>query len=93
MIKKDINLIDEKFRKEKIYSKQFLEILRSKYNLSSILKTMKNLGVLQAYIPEFANVVGQMQFDLFHIYITVDEHTFKVVRNMRQMKLFKQKRI
>ena len=90
LIKKDINLIDEKFRKQKIYSKQFLEILRSKYNLSSILKTMKNLGVLQAYIPEFANVVGQMQFDLFHIY-TVDEHTFKVVRNMRQMKLFKQK--
>ena len=90
LIKKHINLIDEKFRKQKIYSKQFLEILRSKYNLSSILKTMKNLGVLQAYIPEFANVVGQMQFDLFHIY-TVDEHTFKVVRNMRQMKLFKQK--
>ena len=90
LIKKHINLIDEKFRKQKIYSKQFLEILRSKYNLSSILKTMKNLGVLQAYIPEFADVVGQMQFDLFHIY-TVDEHTFKVVRNMRQMKLFKQK--
>ena len=90
LIKKHINLIDEKFRKQKIYSKQFLEILRSKYNLSSILKTMKNLGVLQAYITEFANVVGQMQFDLFHIY-TVDEHTFKVVRNMRQMKLFKQK--
>ena len=90
LLKKHINLIDEKFRKQKIYSKQFLEILRSKYNLSSILKTMKNLGVLQAYITEFANVVGQMQFDLFHIY-TVDEHTFKVVRNMRQMKLFKQK--
>ena len=48
--------------------------------------TMKDLGILQKYIPEFGEVVGQMQFDLFHVY-TVDEHTFKLVRNMRQMKL------
>jgi [protein-PII] uridylyltransferase len=89
LIKQNINLIDDEFRKNSFYSEQFLEILRSKYNLSSILKTMKTLGVLQAYIPDFAGVVGQMQFDLFHVY-TVDEHTFKVVRNMRQMKLNKQ---
>ena len=53
---------------------------------------MKNLGVLQAYIPEFSDVIGQMQFDLFHVY-TVDEHTFKVVRNMRQMLLYKTKNL
>ena len=39
---------------------------------------MKSLGIIQAYIKEFDEVVGQMQFDLFHVY-TVDEHTFKVV--------------
>ena len=89
LIRKNINLIDKEFRKNETYANQFLEILRSKYNLSSILRTMKSLGVMQEYIPEFKAVVGQMQFDLFHTY-TVDEHTFKVVRNMRQMKLNKQ---
>jgi [protein-PII] uridylyltransferase len=49
---------------------------------------MKMTGILQKYIPEFEEVIGQMQFDLFHIY-TVDEHTLKVVRNMRQMKIKK----
>ena len=88
LIKKNAKLIDKDFRRNEVYANQFLNILKSKYNLSSILRTMKALGILQRYIPEFDNVIGQMQFDLFHVY-TVDEHTFKVVRNMRQMKLNK----
>ena len=90
LLKKNANLIDSQFRKNKTFANQFLKILRSKHNLSSILKTMKDLGILQKYIPEFGEVVGQMQFDLFHVY-TVDEHTFKLVRNMRQMKLHEEK--
>ena len=90
LLKRNANLIDTQFRKNKTFANQFLKILRSKHNLSSILKTMKDLGILQKYIPEFGEVVGQMQFDLFHVY-TVDEHTFKLVRNMRQMKLHEQK--
>ena len=89
MLRKNLNLIDQEFRKDKYFAEQFLDILKSKHNLSSILKTMKSLGILQKYIPEFGEVVGQMQFDLFHVY-TVDEHTLKVVRNMRQMKLYEQ---
>ena len=89
LLRKNLNLIDQEFRKDKYFAKQFLDILKSKHNLSSILKTMKSLGILQKYIPEFGEVVGQMQFDLFHVY-TVDEHTLKVVRNMRQMKLYEQ---
>tara|TARA_B100000767_G_scaffold66230_1_gene62625 strand:- start:1213 stop:3723 length:2511 start_codon:yes stop_codon:yes gene_type:complete len=86
LLKDNISLVDNVFRENGYFSSQFLEILRSKYNLSSILKSMKDLGIIQAYIKEFGEVVGQMQFDLFHVY-TVDEHTFKVVRNMRQMQI------
>ena len=89
LLRNNLNLIDQEFRKDKYFAEQFLDILKSKHNLLSILKTMKSLGILQKYIPEFGEVVGQMQFDLFHVY-TVDEHTLKVVRNMHQMKLYEQ---
>ena len=64
--------------------KSFIKLLTSKYNLSSILKKLKQLGLLKKLIPEFGEIEGQIQFDRFHSY-SVDEHTFKVVRNMRQM--------
>ena len=67
---------------------QFLQILRSTTNLSTILKKLKQLGLMRLLIPEFGKIEGQMQFDMFHVY-TVDEHTFKVVRNMRQMQIGK----
>ena len=44
---------------------------------------MNRYGVLAAFIPEFANIVGRMQFDLFHVY-TVDQHILFVVRNLRR---------
>ena len=84
LLKNNLNLIDTNFRNDQKHASKFLEILKSQYNLSSILKSMKSIGVIQKYIPELDEVIGQMQFDLFHVY-TVDEHTFKVVRNMRQM--------
>jgi [protein-PII] uridylyltransferase len=44
---------------------------------------MNRYGILAAYIPAFANIVGRMQFDLFHVY-TVDQHILFVVRNLRR---------
>ena len=84
LLKNSTYLIDKDFLKDKENAKKFIQILKSKYHLSTILKDMKNIGILQKYIPEFGEVFGQMQFDLFHVY-TVDEHTLKVVRNMRQV--------
>ena len=87
-IRESVSTIDPKFFLSQEAGNQFINILKSQSSLSTILKKMKQLGILKLLIPEFGVIEGQMQFDMFHIY-SVDEHTFKVVRNMRQMQIGK----
>ena len=44
---------------------------------------MARYGILGRYLPEFGQIMGKMQHDMFHIY-TVDAHTFQVIENMRR---------
>ncbi len=46
---------------------------------------MKRYGVLGNYIPAFGQIMGLMQYDLFHIY-TVDAHTLLLLRNLNRFK-------
>jgi [protein-PII] uridylyltransferase len=43
------------------------------------LKTMNEVGILGRLLPDWARIVGQMQFDTYHVF-TVDEHTIEAVR-------------
>jgi len=43
------------------------------------LSILNETGFLGRYIPDWARIVGQMQFDTYHVF-TVDEHTIEAVR-------------
>jgi [protein-PII] uridylyltransferase len=82
-IREHRHLIDNDFRQDIRVRSLFMEILRQPHGVTSALHRMNNYGVLAHYLPVFGNIVGLMQYDLFHIY-TVDEHILTVVRNLRR---------
>lgn len=83
LIRDHCHLIDERFRNDPAACRLFMEIIRQPRGLTHELRRMNRYGVLAAYLPAFARVVGRMQYDLFHVY-TVDEHSMFVVRNLRR---------
>lgn len=75
--------IDDDFRRNPINQQRFIDIFREPRGLTRVLRRMNQYGVLGRFIPEFGQIVGRMQHDLFHVY-TVDEHTLMVLRNVRR---------
>lgn len=83
LIRESRHRIDDAFREDLRARSLFMEMLRHPSGVTDSLRRMNRYGVLACYIPAFANIVGRMQYDLFHVY-TVDEHTLRVLRNLRR---------
>ncbi|MGF1684272.1 bifunctional uridylyltransferase/uridylyl-removing protein GlnD [Photobacterium minamisatsumaniensis] len=62
---------------------KFMELVRQTNCLQKAFRLMHRHGVLSAYLPQWSQIVGQMQFDLFHVY-TVDEHSVRVLKNLNK---------
>lgn len=84
LIRENTHLIDDKFRASQTAKQLFIDIMTQSRGVTHELRRMNRYGILAAYIPAFEQIVGRMQYDLFHAY-TVDQHTLYVVRNMRRL--------
>ncbi len=56
----------------------FMDILTEPKGAENILRLMSEVGVFGRFIPDFARVVAQMQYDMYHVY-TTDEHTIRAI--------------
>jgi [protein-PII] uridylyltransferase len=82
-IRDHLYLVDDAFRESEDVNRYFLELLQQPEGVYTQLQRMNRYGLLAAFMPAFGNIVGRMQYDLFHVY-TVDQHTLFVVRNLRR---------
>ncbi len=62
----------------------FREILKFSRHVGSTLSIMNELGVLGAFMPEFADLNGFMQHGVYHCY-TADEHTLVTIKNLEKL--------
>ncbi|SEP77301.1 UTP--GlnB (protein PII) uridylyltransferase, GlnD [Solimonas aquatica] len=83
LILRDSRLMDDTVRQSVQARSLFVEMFREGNGLTRNLRRMNRYGVLGRYLPPFGNIVGLMQYDLFHT-LTVDEHILYVVRNARR---------
>jgi len=63
----------------------FLDLLSSSHADGALwLRVMNETGFLGRFIPDWGRIVGQMQFDTYHVF-TVDEHTIEAVGVLDQV--------
>ena len=79
-----LDRVDDSVRTSKEAAKVFLDTLLKHGNPERALRRMNELGVLGAFIPEFAPIVAMMQFNMYHSY-TVDEHTIQVIAALAEI--------
>jgi [protein-PII] uridylyltransferase len=83
LIRENRDLINSEFRNSSKAKSIFITIMRQARGITHELRRMNRYGILARYIPAFDQIVGRMQYDLFHAF-TVDQHTLFVVRNLRR---------
>ncbi len=81
LIRDSVHLIDEKVINDKSANDDFLEIIRSQWDVFPILLRMHFLEVLGKFIPEFDELTCLVQHEFYHRY-TADIHTLNSIKEL-----------
>jgi len=84
MVTSNLHLIDTAMREDPRANHIFLDLMLKHGNPERALRRMNELGILAAFMPEFAPIVAMMQFNMYHHY-TVDEHTIQCISNLARI--------
>lgn len=84
LLSSNLDLFDDAARKDPAANRLFLNTLLKHGNPERGLRRLNEIGVLGAFIPEFAPIVAMMQFNMYHHY-TVDEHTIQCISHLSKI--------
>ncbi len=84
LIAANLDRIDDTVRDDPEANRAFMNMLLRRGNPERGLRRMNELGVLGAFVPDFAPVVAMMQFNMYH-HFTVDEHTIQCISTLAQI--------
>ena len=82
---RSLPLITPGMRRDERATQAFLDILAHGARPYRVLSIMNETGLLGRFIPEWGRIVGQTQFNMYHVY-TVDEHTLQAVGIINDIK-------
>jgi [protein-PII] uridylyltransferase len=83
-IGRTLHLVDDQFRCDPRAARSFFAVLLDSPAPMAVLRLMTEAGLLGRYIPEFGEIVGRTQFNMYHHY-TVDEHTLQAIGWLREI--------
>lgn len=77
-VARSLDRVTPALRRDPEAARAFIDILAHGQRPYRTLSLMNEAGLLGRFVPEFARVVGQTQFNRYHAY-TVDEHTLQAI--------------
>lgn len=83
-IGRTLHHVDDDFRRDPRAARAFFAVLLDSPAPMPVLRLMTEAGLLGRFIPEFGDIVGRTQFNMYHHY-TVDEHTLQAIGLLREI--------